>query len=217
MFTRVLLVLTALTALPAMATTQYYYTGAGTNTESAFDTASGLLTDYTFTGEVLTAPDNYSLLDAGPTGVDFYGFWANNVTPYALNVVGSTLQGTSSNGGATGTTMRIDVPNDIIAIGLHMTGTAGATQFCFEAPGATSCDISLVFGSGDNYFFGIISDTPIGSFQIRNKTSSSRLVIQNFEVASAPPESGVPEPSTMALVGSGLILFPVIARRKRRQ
>lgn len=215
MFKKLMPVLLALTALPAGATTQFYYTGAAVNTEAAFDTATGLLTDYTFTGETLTAPDNYSLLDAGPTGVDFSAFWDNNVTPYALSIVGSTLRATASNGSATGSTVRVDLPTDVRAIGLHVTGRGGGQAFCVEAPGTTACDIQLVFGSGDNFFIGAIGDAAISSFQIRQKTDvNSFFVVQNFEVGMGAAET--PEPSTMALVGSGLILFPLLARRKRR-
>jgi hypothetical protein len=216
MFQKLMPMLLALTALPVGATTQFYYTGGdASHNEAAFDTATGLLTDYAFTGETLTAPNSFSLLDAGPTGVDFYGFWDNNITPYALSIVGSTLRATASNGGATGSTIRVDLPTDVRAIGLHVTGTGGAQLFCFEAPGTTTCDTTLVFGVGDNFFFGIISDSAISPLQIRQKTDvNSLLVVQNFEVGMGASEA--PEPSTMVLVGSGLILFPLLARRKRR-
>ena len=216
MFKKLMPVLLVLTALPVGATTQFYNTGDATNTEAAFNTAAGLLTSYAFTGDTLTAPNSYSLIDAPPTGVDFYAFWDNNVTPFALSIVGSTLRTTASNGGANGSTIRVDLPTDVRAIGLHLTGTAGTQQFCVEAPGTTSCDTSLVFGSSDNYFYGVISTAAISSFQIREKTDvNSFLVVQNFEVGLAA--TATPEPSTMVLVGGGLMLFPLLARRRRRQ
>lgn len=214
MFKRLLLVLFALTALPGWATTTFYYTGAATNTEAAFDTATGLLSTHTFTGETLSA-DTFSLANAASTGVSFYGF-ANvgNTTPVALSIVGSTLRETVHYAGDA--SLVVTLPSDKTSIGLHLTATGGATSFCFEAAATTTCGYtpsSEVLSSGSTFFFGIISDSPITSFQIQNEAGSSNLVVQNFEVGSG---ASTPEPSTLALVGSGLVLFPLMARRKRR-
>jgi hypothetical protein len=215
MFKRLLPVLFALTALPGWATTTFYYTGAATSTESAFDTATGLLTTHTFTGETLSA-DTFSLANAASTGVSFYGF-ANvgNTTPVALSLVGSTLRETVHYTGDASLVVTLD--SAIRSIGLHLTATGGATSFCFEAAATTTCGYTPsaeVLTSGATFFFGIISDSPIASFQIRNQSGSSNLSVQNFEVGSG---ASTPEPSTLALVGSGLVVLPFIARRKRRK
>jgi hypothetical protein len=221
MFKKLMPVILALTALPVGATTTFYYTGASVNTEAAFDTATGVLIDYTFTGETLTSPDFYSLLDAGPTGVDFFAFSNNNLTPVALTIVSSTLRNTTANSGSNGSTLRVDLPTDVRAIGLHLTAlTTG--NFCFEAPGTTACghtsEGQIQITGGSTYFFGIISDAAIDSFQIRTRTTNSFLAVQNFAVGLEGGGGGeVPEPSTMALLGSSLIALPFLARRKRRQ
>lgn len=202
---------------PASAAVQFFYTGGGpSNDEAAFGSLTGLLAgDYVnFAAEALPA---FSVIDAGPTGVDFFGYSNNTGSPTPVNLnlnSGSRLELSVANaGGTSASNIRIFLPSDIHAIGLHLTATGGGTAFCFEAVATTSCDNSMVLSSGTTSFFGIVSDVSIGSFQIRNLTSNSRLVITNFAVQEASAET--PEPSTMALMGAALIALPLLARRRR--
>jgi len=61
-------------------------------------------------------------------------------------------------------------------------------------------------------FFGIVSTTPIlAPLDIRDQGTFFTTVLPDFE-AFGP--SAVPEPHTMLLVGLGLIILPLV-RRKR--
>lgn len=195
----------------ASAAPQYFYTGGGpSNDEAAFGSLTGLLAgDYVnFATESLPA---FSVIDAGPTGVDFYGYYNSNPAQLQMNS-GTRLElSVAATGGLNASNIRVFIPNDVQAIGLHLTATGGATAFCFEPVGTVTCTNSLTLSSGTTSFFGIVSDAPIGSFQIRNQTASSRLVISNFAVQEA---AETPEPSTMALMGVALIAVPLIARRR---
>jgi hypothetical protein len=66
-------------------------------------------------------------------------------------------------------------------------------------------------------FFGVVSDTPIKSFIIRNgefaNGNNDRFFVDDFRANVAP----IPEPSTYALLGLGLGVLLLAARRARKQ
>ena len=64
-------------------------------------------------------------------------------------------------------------------------------------------------------FFGFISDTPITApLYIRDQRHLVTTVLTNFEAYGA--SSAVPEPRTMLLVGLGLVILPLIRRKRQR-
>lgn len=206
MFKRLLPVVLALSALPAHATINYY---VGSSSEASFNTA--------LIGNGLTASGIINF--AGATG----GSSVNNVGGTGVNFVGVTT--TVSVTGANqlkednpGSGARVDVTptNPIYAIGLHfLSGSASGNFWCVEAPGSGTCDNILTVTSSSPAFLGVISSSPLTAFSIRQLGSGTALMFNDFTVGTLAV-SETPEPSTMAMLGGALVLFPLMARRKRR-
>jgi len=208
---KVLPFLLAVAALPAEATTTYYCSDAtcGANTQAAFNAAFGALltAGLTSTGTVnfTGATSGVTVSNVAGTGTNFTGF--NNALPSTLNVVGSQLQNTSSGAGSG---IGILLPAGVFAFGAHVTQPVATMKFyCFEAnPG--DCDVNFTLVSGIPAFVGIISDVPLPALQLRDTGTASFLFVNDFILAETP------EASTFVMVGTGLILFAMPKRKKRR-
>lgn len=206
MWKKLLPVVLAFGTLPAHATISYY---VGASAEASFQTA--------LIGNGLTASGIINF--AGATG----GSSVNNVGGTGVNFVGVTttvsVNGTQLKEDTQGSGARIDVvpTSSIYALGLHMvSGSAGGSFWCFEPQGSGTCDNMLLIQSSPQAFFGIISSAPISAFTIRQFGAGTALSVTDFTVGTlaSVSTSETPEPSTLALLGGALVLFPLAARRK---
>jgi hypothetical protein len=211
MFKSLLPVLLAIAALPAGATTTFYVGSAG---ETQFDAdlitrglTLGALID--FTGE----SSGFTITDVGPTLVDFTG--SSSIT---VNGADITLSGGSN------TVLQISLPSDVYAIGMFISGiTPGDRTWTYGPSGGT-----MALNVNNTIFFGAMSTTPLAALPTLTLTGPTGagtygINVFNFELGTVVSGGGgsgggseAPEPSTFALVGSGLMALPWLARRKRR-
>ncbi len=208
MFMRVSLVLLALTTLPAWGTTTFYVGSSG-ETQFGFDlTARGLiagsLLDFTGTSSGTT------ISNVAGTGVNFSSAAGLASDPSGYISLSSTSSGTA---------MQIAAPSTVYALGLYLAGGGPTLKNWTYGPSGGTVSLS----NASTIFLGVISDLPLASLPTITLTSPSGtavLVVNDFKIGTLAPPSGggaeTPEPSTFALIGSGLILFPAIARRRSR-
>jgi len=197
----------AVCSVPATASTAYYCSSGCTNLDTAFGgglSSAGL----TFSSPLITFTGDTSgttVTDIGGSLVNFAGL--NGANPDTLNVVSSTLQ---QSVGGTGVSITINLPAAIYALGFHVTNTGG-TLSTNIGPDSTS-----LFLNGQSEFYGVISTTPITSFAI-GQSGGGKLVLTDFGIGTQSPTNGgggdTPEPSTLMLLGLGLIGLPILKRR----
>jgi hypothetical protein len=201
MLKRLLPLLLVGTALPAFATTTFYVGPSG-ETQFGLDlltrglTAGGLVN---FAG----VTSGTTIFDVGGTGVNFTGSNSLNLDVSAITLIGSAAL------------LQIALPNDVYAIGFHVMGLSSDKTWTYGPAGGTT-----VLNSSTITFIGAISTTPLASLPTLTLTgpgSTTGVTVLDFKIGTAGSVSETPEPSTMAMVGSGLILFPLIARRRKRK
>jgi hypothetical protein len=214
MFKRLLPALLVLTSLPAWGTTQFYIGAAGGAEETAFNSAAGSLTTLVnFSGYAGVLP-NLTLSET-TTGIAFSAFTSNGVNTANLALNGTRLSQSSGYGGSNSSIV-LDLPATVSIVAMHLSATIFG-PYCHEAPGTTNCLGGQFTLDPTVSFFGVISDAPLADFQLRRTAGggTNLLMISDISVSSGA-SAATPEPSTFALIGSGLILFPLISRRKRR-
>jgi hypothetical protein len=201
--TRTILLAAAWLAMtgPGIAATQYYYTGAATNTESLFnfDLGNSGLTIQTLIN--FSSVTGLNGISTSVSGVDFTGLGGN------LTVPGTQLL--SPQGTFFGTTVEPGLP--VYAIGFHVVAGAAGGVACF-----VDCSVQLNL-SGSPQFFGIIGTGQIPQFDMF--TFGAQLAIQDFTIGTFEQPAETPEPGTLFMLGAGLTALPVAAafrRRKRR-
>lgn len=200
-----------LLVVPAKATTTYY---VGAANEAAFNAAVGGLTllnpALTFSG----VPGVDGLYNASGTGIDFLGFdeFLFPTIPLSFTVVSGKLTATQGD-----EQVKVVFPAGIYAFGFHITlaAASGTASWCIEWTHGL-CTYAVTNTSPANVqFFGVVGDTPItGPLYVRDSGFAPTLVMTNFEAFSA---AAVPEPHTMLLVGLGLIILPVVRRKRVRR
>jgi hypothetical protein len=160
-----------------------------------------------FTGE----SSGTNVLDVGGTGVNFTG--SSSMLVDVLSPTNSIL--TLSAGSAL---LQINMPSNVYAIGMYIQGTATDKTWTYGPSGGT-----ITLNNSAPIFFGAMSDLPLASLPtltLAGPGSTTGVSILNFQIGTVtptgpPPGGEAPEPSTFALVGTGLIAFPWIARRRR--
>jgi len=203
-------------AVPASATITYTSCSSGcsssTGTYAVWQTASGSA-GLTFSMSPATfAPANLaSGVYTDPTGTVFTGF--SGASPANLTVSGSALTQTIS---GTGSAIQFTLPANTFAVAFTITTVSG-----FGDPPVAVNNSNL---SGSNYdivipssssteFFGLISSTAISSIYVGNLGSGGAPQINDFELGTSTPDPSTPELPSVALIGSGLVLFGLLRRR----
>jgi hypothetical protein len=209
MFKNLLPVLLAMAALPAGATTTYTSQSSMTNDPLN----SGLtFTNVDFSG--LTT--SFIGTTFATSGVTF--------TPVSSTLSGATL------GWSTGTVLRsnggggmtIDLPSTATAFGGYFGyATGGTFSILLSSGGADSFSFQLnPTASNSPVYLGIVSDVAFSSISFTPDPVNKFVALNGLTYGTASVGGGggaeTPEPSTLAMVGVGLIAFPWIARRKRR-
>lgn len=210
--TAIPLLAAALTVMPAEATTTYY---TDASQEASFNAAVAGLTllDPALTFSSGDLSPGVGLLNASGTGVNFLGF----DTSFALN---APLGFTVNSGKLTGTSgelAKITFPaTGIYAFGFHLTQVSGSGNWCVDLTG-TGCGNNLFSSSSSSVqFFGVVSTAPITStLFLYPLTGSPAMVLPNFEAFGPASAPAVPEPSTMLLIGLGLVTLPLTRRLRR--
>ena len=190
-------------ALPAAASPVYYCnSGCGANTEAVFNATAGPLTPQTFLASDLASGGLYN---ANGTGINFLGFNAN---PPDLTVNSTSLQAVVGGEG-----IQIVFPGNVSVFSFHFILASGATTMCVELS-LGNCNYPFGVGSSAPEFFGAIDATPLTtSLLVRAITGGGGpLRVTDFEAGTL---SAAPEVRTLLLVGSGLVMFPLIRRRVR--
>ena len=144
--------------------------------------------------------------DVGGTGVSF--------TPLGG---GEVLSGTSlqASGSGTGSGFTITIANPLAAFGFEFTST-GSMNYCVDYSDGSGCQNSNTFlNATDTPFFGWVADAPFtGTVTITKTGYNGSIQINQFQVGNlSAPLATAPEPGTMLLMGSSLIMFPLLSRR----
>lgn len=110
-------------------------------------------------------------------------------------------------------TMTVSLPNDVDALAFDFGEfRGGIRQFDIEIGGITN----TVYSASNQYsFFGVTSDVSFDAFNL-HITADNFPIIDNFSFAQSG-FSAVPEPTTMLLLGTGLICLTGVRRKAGKQ
>ncbi|SRR5579871_2231826 len=173
---------------------------------AAFNAATTGDTTVTFTGDSCSGCTTLSdqlivFSDAGSMLVTTVGGWPD----------GNVLQE-----GAPGQTISIAPPTTITAFGLNIVSVVnGGFTFDIKFNDGSSQDFNLSSAAnGSAVFFGAVSSNPITSIQFTSVGNNlSKFAIDDVEVGNGI--SATPEVATTFLIGSGLLAFGFLSRRRR--
>ena len=206
MLKRLLLVLLALTALPVGATTSF------TSYASMTAANSGLtFTNVDFSGLASFVP-NSTFSASGVTFQAASGTLQNNVN--LSGWASGMILKTTNNAG----TINITLPTGATAFGGYFGFTGSGTwDVTLSGVGDSSFSLTSSVTSLTPQYWGVVSTVAFTSISFAaSGTKLSAINGFSFGMPSAGASAETPEPSTFALVGSGLVLFPLIARRRAR-
>ena len=217
---RLTLFLAALAALaaPASATIQFSYCSSGCSSTggsySAWDTATGS-SGLVFSGSPITfSPGGLSSgIYTDGTGTVFTGY-SNATTIDSLTLSGAALTQTI-NGSNSG--IQISLPSNTYAIAFWATTVSGHAYPMIELGdrNLNNANYQLIIPSSTSpQFFGILSDTPLTSLFIGDLGGSDGILqIQSLELGQNS-SAATPEISSLAFIGTGLLLFGLLLRRR---
>jgi len=218
---RLTLFLAAMAALavPASATIQFSYCSAGcsdntgTGTYSAWQGAPGS-SGLVFSGSAITfSPGGLSSgIYSDGTGTVFTGYSnSSTATTDSLTLSGSALA-QSVNGKYSG--IEITLPSNTYAFAMILTSisTYGTQGVELNDLLLNNANFTVAVPSGGTpLFFGFLSDTPITSVFVGDLDNlSGKVQINSFELGAPAP---TPEISSLAFIGTGLLLFGLLRRR----
>jgi len=132
-----------------------------------------------------------------------------------MSVSGSSLL---EGGNGTGTGIEILLPANTYAFAMNFTMFGSSFSTYYEAVGNHNVNgtnfSSNVAGAGSTQFFAITSTTPLTQLFIGPNSSAGHLQFNDFEIGQVAP---TPEISTVALIGSGLVLVGLLRRSRLRK
>jgi hypothetical protein len=191
-------VLALVVVIPACATTVIYTDPAAFNTA----TAALFFTQINFNTATYNSGTGYT--DA--SGAVFSDLLASHNGDLSES---STCANTCPNGELTNSGVygfAVALPSNIYAFAFYVSApNGGNVAFNYGNGSYSSTPLSA---SSTLTFFGATTDAPITNFSIGGKT------IDNFEISSGA--AAAPEAATLLTIGSGLILFGVLRRRRPR-
>jgi hypothetical protein len=204
-------------AVPASATITYTSCpngcGSMTGTYATWQTASGSA-GLTFSMSPATFVASGNLVSGvytDPTGTVFTDYNGASIDT-TMTVAGSSLlQGI----GGTGTGIEIRLPANTYAFAMNFTTPSGSgfTNLAVELSdhNINSANYGGAISSGGAVqFFAIISSTPLTELFVGSTGGGSHFQINDFELGESSP---TPELPSVALIGSGLVLFGLLRRR----
>jgi hypothetical protein len=147
-----------------------------------------------------------SILDVGGSGVNFTSSGGNLDTINTTSLLGFP-----------GSRIDLTLAANVLALSFHYTLSSGATTVCVDYSGPGVCDQDPFVSAPAIFFFGVVSDAPIaGTISLRTLTGSLRPVITDFQVGVAGVAEETPEPNTLFLIGTGLVMVSGFRRLRRR-
>ena len=213
-----LMVALAVGVAPASATIQFSYCSSGcsdntgTGTYPAWKTAPGSaglafsMSPLTFAAGGLNG-DSSVFTDT--SGTSFTGY--SGASTDALTVSGTSLRQTAS---GTGTGIDIALPANTYAIAFIInigSGVFGSPVVELNDRILNNANYQIVIpNSSSPQFFGILSNVPLTSLFVGNNGAGGAVQFDSFELVEASP---TPEGSSLALIGSGLVVFGFRRRR----
>ena len=210
-------------AMPAFASITYVAcpSGCGANTGSSYtvwQTSPGSA-GLTFSMSPSTFAPGGNLVSGvytDPTGTVFTGYSGASSIDTLMSVSGSALlQGVG--GSSTGIEIALPANTYAVALDVSLPAGTGFTNLGVELGdhnvGATNYTLPLS-GPGSVEFFAVISSTPLSELFIGSTGAGSKFQINDFEIGEEAP---TPEASSIALIGSGLVVLGLLRRRRIQQ
>ena len=215
---KVVLIFLTLTAAvrPAAATISYTSCSSGCSSSSGtyavWQTAPGSagltfsMSPATFAGGNLV-----SGVYTDPTGTVLTGYTGSGAIDTLTSVSGTSLL---QSVGGSGAGIEIALPANTYAFAMSITTLSGFGSPVVELGDhvLNNANYQIIIPSGGSVqFFAIISSTPLTELFVGQSNGGGRLQINNFELGQVAP---TPEVSTVALIGSGLVLLGLVRRRR---
>jgi len=170
-----------------------------------------------------SAPYDTSAGYADLLGIDFVG---NQQDYYSLSIfgaafasgfnfgTGATLGGGVNFGYQPSITANLPAGTTAVALYVMTVGTTATITLTANYQGTQEAQVTVVPGAGQETFAGFTFSAPITSLveSISGAPNNSYVLLDNFAIGTADADNPVPEPLTMLLVGTGLL---VLARMSR--
>jgi len=215
----ILILVLAGVAAPLSATIQYSYCNSGcadntgTGSYAAWQSAPGSAgLSFSMSPINFAAGVDVNGVFTDTSGATFTGY--NGASPDALFISGTSLAQTIA---GTGTGIQIVLPANTFAIAFSITTVSGFGSPVVELNDRilNNANYQIVIPNGSTTaFFGIISDVALTSLFVGNNGAGGAVKLGDFELGQGAAEAETPELSSLALLGTGLLLFGLIRRRR---
>jgi hypothetical protein len=168
--------------------------------------------------EGLAPANSYATYPGGiPTGTSVQFTGVSGTTIGVMDTHGFSWADFNSNdaGFATGGTqsVQITLPAGVTAFGIDL--FTSPPSVVYTATVLSTPFVVPTFSQPTRAFFGVTSDTPIGTVTLTPQSGASYAFFDNFKWGTAQISGGqVPEAGTSLLIGTGLLGFAIIRIRR---